>query len=83
MRRATVGLAERRDPRIAGYLLKHLTPECRVYELAAAEKLADTEILGTLQAIASELRDDERGGYWFNRLQAAIDACRAKREAIT
>jgi len=75
-----VGLAERHDERVVEYLLRHLSPKCRVYELDAAEKLADPRMVSALQAIDSALPEDERGGYWFGRLQAAIDACRADRE---
>lgn len=75
---ALVGLAARHDERAVEYLLEHLSPDCRVYELDAAEALAAGRLLRPLQAVADALTDGERDGYWFGRLQAAIEACSAE-----
>jgi len=75
---ALAGLAARHDERAVGYLLEHLRPDCRVYELDAAEALATPALLGPLRAVADALTDNEKDGYWFHRLQAAIEACRAQ-----
>lgn len=72
---ALVGLAERRDPRLIDYLLKHLDSNCLVYDLEAAEKLADPRLLAPLQAIEGSVQAAGRKGYWFTCLQAAIGAC--------
>lgn len=73
---ALMGLAERRDERVAGYLLSHLGPDCRVYELDAAEKLGDPCLAKALQTLSDALTDKERSGYWYDCLQGAIEACR-------
>jgi len=72
---ALIGLAERRDPGLVDYLLKHLGSDSRVYELDAAAMLADPRLLAPLQAIEDRLQAAERKGYWFTCLQAAIGAC--------
>jgi HEAT repeat protein len=77
---ALVGLAQRHDERVVEYLLKGLGPDCRVYELDAAEKLADPNTLSALQALAGTVPEQDRRGYWFSRLQGAIDACSARRQ---
>lgn len=72
---ALIGLAERRDPGLIDYLVKHLGSDSRVYELDAAEMLADPRLLAPLQAIEEKLQAAERQGYWFTCLQAALGAC--------
>ena len=74
---ALAGLAKRRDERLIDQLLLLLTPDCSVYELDAAETLADGRLLGALQAIAVQIPRNESNGHWFNRLQSAIAACQA------
>jgi HEAT repeat protein len=73
---ALVGLSERSDPRAIAYLAEHLDADCRVYELEAAEKLASPLLVDALQRIANGLNASEVSGYWLDRLNAAIDACR-------
>lgn len=76
---ALVGLARRRDGRVVEHLLEQLGPECRVYELDAAESMADPRLLGSLEALQALVRtfpSDDKDGYWSHRLAAAIDACR-------
>jgi HEAT repeat protein len=72
---ALLGLAARRDERAIEYLLEHLNPQCRVYELDAAETLANPRLLGALQAISSAMPDDATNSYWSSRLKSAIAAC--------
>ncbi|MBJ2157314.1 HEAT repeat domain-containing protein [Variovorax sp. IB41] len=74
---ALVGLAKRSDPRAITYLAEHLDADCRVYELEAAEKLASPLLVDALQRIADDLNESEVSGYWLDRLNAAIDACRS------
>lgn len=74
---ALVGLAERGDPRVIGYLAERLDTNCRVYELDAAEKLASPLLLEALQRTASGLNESEVSSYWLGRLKAAIAACAA------
>ncbi len=72
---ALVGLAARHDLRVIDHLLAQLGPECRVYQLDAAEQLASPLLLPALQTIADGLQGSEREGYWFGCLQSAVDAC--------
>lgn len=72
---ALVGLAARRDLRVIDHLLTQLDPDCRVYLLEAAEQLASPALLPALRALEDGLRDSEREGYWFGRLQSAMNAC--------
>lgn len=72
---ALVGLAARRDLRVIDHLLAQLGSDCRVYQLEAAEQLASPALLPALRALVDGLRDSEREGYWFGRLQSALDAC--------
>lgn len=74
---ALVGLAERGDSRAISHLIERLDASCRVYELEAAQRLASPLLLDALQRIANSLGADERGGYWYGRLEAAIEACAA------
>jgi hypothetical protein len=72
---ALVGLARRKDERIVPVLLKRLTLDCRVYELDAAEELADPRLLERLLMLR-DLTDGQAGdGYWSRRLANAIAAC--------
>lgn len=59
---ALVGLAERRDCRVVDYLRMRLSPDSRVYELDAAEILADPELLSMLQSIEVSLKEKEKAG---------------------
>ena len=72
---ALVGLAERGDSRVGGYLMEHLDGNCRVYELEAAEKMADPRLAPTLLELASVAVDSTTDHYWRGRLSAAIAAC--------
>lgn len=72
---ALVALAARHDLRVIDHLLAQLGPECRVYQLDAAEHLASPLLLPALQALAGGLLDSEREGYWFGCLQSAVEAC--------
>lgn len=72
---ALVGLAARQDLRVIDHLLAQLGPECRVYQLDAAEQLASPLLLPALQALADGLQGSEREGYWFGCLQSAVEAC--------
>ncbi len=74
---AVVGLATRGDPRAIDHLKTCLGPDTRVYELDAAQKLADASLLPMLEALAAEVSGADAQGYWFNCLQDAIDACRS------
>lgn len=75
---ALVGLAVRHDERAVDHLVEHLGPQCLVYDLDAAQALAVPRLLSPLQAIAGALKDEDKEGYWFGRLQAAIEACRTE-----
>jgi HEAT repeat protein len=75
---ALIGLAERGDARALEHLLAHLDDDCRVYELEAAEKLADPRLLAALQALwVGAGRDSGVNGSWLGALCAAIEACGA------
>ncbi len=72
---ALVGLAERSDPRIVDYLRNHLNNNCRVYELEAAEKLANPILLEPLLKLAAMAANSKDDSYWLVRLNTAIAAC--------
>lgn len=73
---ALVGLARRRDEGLVDLLLARLTPDCHVYELDAAEELADPRLAAPLQALADQTRDGDVDPYWAHRLGEALAACR-------
>ncbi len=72
---ALAGLAERGDSRVVGYLLEHLDDDCRVYELDAAEKMADPRLASALLKLTTVAVDLTTDHYWRGRLDAAIAAC--------
>lgn len=77
---ALCGLASRKDRRVLPQVLARLTVDCRVYELKAAESLADPALLDALLALEaqsnSSAQDDS--SYWRSELHDAIAACRPK-----
>ena len=75
---ALVGLARRRDDGIIEALIERLTPDCHVYELDAAEALADPRLVTALEALAQGDTSPEEDP-WRERLRAALDACRGPR----
>lgn len=78
---ALTGLANRGDAHALDYLIQHLDEDCRVYELEAAERLANPSLLPALRALAKQT---EQGccadSYWLGSLQAAIAACEGNSE---
>ncbi|WP_431100037.1 HEAT repeat domain-containing protein [Roseateles noduli] len=72
---ALVGLARRRDEGIVERLIGLLTPECHLYELDAAEELADPRLEGPLQALKAQVKDDPVPATWRTRCEDAIAAC--------
>lgn len=73
---ALVGLARRRDDGIVDRLIERLTPDCHVYELDAAEALADPRLLAALVALAEASGPGPRSPSWLDRLKDATEACR-------
>jgi HEAT repeat protein len=72
---ALAGLAQRRDPRVAAYLIETLGDACRVYELDAAEKMADPALLESLRALARTVDRNTADCCWLGALDAALAAC--------
>lgn len=72
---ALVGLARRREDGLVERLIARLTPDCHVYELDAAEALADPRLVGPLRALADARTSGAADPYWRERLQDALDAC--------
>lgn len=77
---ALCGLASRKDYGVLPHVLARLTPDCRVYELKAAESLADPALLDALLALETRCAASARNGstYWSSMLRDAIAACRPK-----
>lgn len=78
---ALVGLANRKDERVIPVLLSLQNSDSRVYELDAAEALANAQLLGRLVELRQEA---EAGGdlhtYWYGHLLDAIEACQVPDE---
>lgn len=72
---ALAGLAQRRDPRVIARLIETLDDDCRVYELEAAETMADPALLEPLRALARTVDRDTADRYWLGMLDAALAAC--------
>ena len=72
---ALVGLARRREDGLVERLIARLTPDCHVYELDAAEALADPRLIAPLRALADARPPGAGDPYWRERLQDALDAC--------
>lgn len=72
---ALVGLARRREDGLVDRLIERLTPDCHVYELDAAEALADARLVAPLRALADARPTRTRDPFWRERLQDALDAC--------
>jgi len=72
---ALVGLARRGDDGIVEALVKLLTPDCHVYELDAAEALADPRLVEPLQALTKAAGRSSTNAYWQARLDDALEAC--------
>ncbi len=72
---ALVGLARRREEGLVERLIDRLTPDCHVYELDAAEALADPRLIAPLRALADASTEGAVDPYWRERLQDALDAC--------
>lgn len=72
---ALVGLARRGDDGIVETLITLLTPECHVYELDAAEALADARLVAPLQALSKAAGTSSGNAYWQARLDEALEAC--------
>lgn len=71
---ALVGLARRRDEGIVERLIGLLTPECHMYELDAAEALADPRLVEPLQAL-SQATPRSWNAVWQARLDEALATC--------
>ncbi|OWQ83358.1 hypothetical protein CDN99_26255 [Roseateles aquatilis] len=71
---ALVGLARRRDEGIVELLIERLTPDCHVYELDAAEELADPRLVTPLEMMA--VGTGAADPYWRSRVGDALQACR-------
>lgn len=71
---ALVGLARRGDHGIVDVLITQLTPECHMYELDAAEALADPLLVEPLQAL-SRAAPPSWTAIWQARLDEALAAC--------
>ncbi|WP_431260761.1 HEAT repeat domain-containing protein [Roseateles chitinivorans] len=71
---ALVGLARRGDHDIVEVLITQLTPECHLYELDAAEALADPRLIEPLQTLS---RSAPRSwtAIWQAHLDEALAAC--------
>jgi HEAT repeat protein len=72
---ALVGLARRGDDGIVDTVITLLTPECHLYELDAAEALADARLVAPLQALSASLGTSSGSSYWQARLDEALEAC--------
>ncbi|MDH0867320.1 HEAT repeat domain-containing protein [Mitsuaria sp. GD03876] len=72
---ALVGLARRGDDGIVETLITLLTPDCHVYELDAAEALADARLVAPLQALSKTAGPSSGNAYWQARLDEALEAC--------
>jgi len=72
---ALIGLANRGDPRAVAHLIAHLSVDSPVYELEAAQALADPALWDTLSGLADALTPFDGDGHWEGRLAAAIAAC--------
>lgn len=72
---ALVGLARRRDDGIVEALIKRLTPDCHVYELDAAEALADSRLVAPLQTLTKAAGPSSTTAYWRARLDDALESC--------
>jgi HEAT repeat protein len=72
---ALAGLAQRRDPRVIAHLIETLDDDCRVYELDAAETMADPALLEPLRAVARRVDRNASDRYWLSTLDAALAAC--------
>lgn len=76
---ALVGLAVRNDERVIPVLLELLDTNCRVYELNAAESVANSVLLERLITIKDSVAyRNEIDAYWYGHLLDAIDACSTK-----
>ncbi|TDR46474.1 HEAT repeat protein [Tahibacter aquaticus] len=77
---ALKGLAARGDEDVIPHLISRLKPDCRVFELHAAESLAAPALLPALLALDAQCGEPARGEshYWRNRLGDAIAACQPK-----
>lgn len=77
---ALCGLAARQDPRALAHLLD--SPDVhswRVFELNAAEQLADPRLLPQLRALHEQVSTEaDIDGYWLGNLEAAIAACEGR-----
>ena len=73
---AVVGLAIRKDERVASVLLELLDIDCGVFELNAAERMASPLLLDRLNALKKSVNDkDTIDSYWYRHLLDAIVAC--------
>nr|WP_297532591.1 hypothetical protein [uncultured Roseateles sp.] len=71
---ALVGLAPRGEHGIVDVLITQLTPECHLYELDAAEALADPRLVEPLQA-RSRSTPPSWTAIWQAHLDEALAAC--------
>jgi len=71
---ALVGLARRGDHDIVDVLITQLTPECHMYELDAAEAIADPRLVEPLQAL-SRTAPRSWTAIWQTHLDEALAAC--------
>ncbi|OWQ44435.1 hypothetical protein CDL60_25325 [Roseateles noduli] len=71
---ALVGLARRGDHDIVDVLITQLTPECHLYELDAAEALADPRLVEPLRAL-SRSAPPSWTAIWQSHLDEALAAC--------
>lgn len=72
---ALVGLARRGDDGIVEVLITQLTPDCHVYELDAAEALADPRLVAPLKALSAAPHASSWNAIWQARLDEALEAC--------
>lgn len=78
---ALVGLARRGDHDIVDVLIAQLTPDCHMYELDAAEALADPRLVEPLQALA-RTAPPSWNAQWQARLDEALEACATQAEPV-
>jgi HEAT repeat protein len=80
---ALAGLAQRQDPRVTPYLIETLDDACRVYELEAAEAVADPALLEPLRAVARRVDRSAADRHWLDTLDAALAACESGSDEAT